>query len=189
MPPLVPRLARFAERSADRPAYPVLVGAVAAADYFVPGAPSNAVLVAAVLPRPARWRALGLAFAVGDAIGATLLATIVVLVGDPVAAWIGGAEAAPLWTRTAGYVEAYGLFALAALAVTPLPARIATAVLALAGTPPLLIGAVVLAGRLVAYPAVAFVAARAPSSLMRVGPLARALCQRLMRPPPPPVRP
>lgn len=172
---LASRLVRFAERSAYRPVYPALVGAVAAVDYLVPGAPTNAVLVAAVLPRPARWRRLGLAFAVGDAVGAVALASAVAFVGDPVVAWIQGGEAAELWGRIAGYVEAYGLWVLAALAVTPLPARIATAVLALAGTSPLVIGLVVLAGRLVSYPAVAYVAARAPGVLIRIPSLARLL--------------
>ena len=173
MPSLSARLVRFAERSADRPGYPALVGAVAAVDYLVPGAPTNAVLVAAVLPRPARWRRLGVAFAVGDAVGAVVLAMAVALVGDPVVAWLQGGEGAALWDRVAGGVDAYGLWVLGALAVTPLPARIATAVLALAGTAPPVIGLVVLAGRLVSYPAVAYVAARAPGWLLRVPFLAR----------------
>lgn len=166
---LVSRLVHLAERSADRPGYPVLVGAVAAVDYLLPGAPTNAVLVTAVLPRPARWRRLGVAFAIGDAAGAIALATAVTLLGEPAVAWIQGSEAAELWNRIAGYVEAYGMLVLGVLAVTPLPARIATAILALTGTAPLMIGLVVLVGRLVSYPAVAYVAARAPSALRRFG--------------------
>ena len=173
MPSFSARLVRFAERSADRPGYPALVGAIAAVDYLVPGAPTNAVLVAAVLPRPARWRRLGIAFAVGDAVGAVALAGAVALVGDPVVVWIQGGEAAALWDRIAGYVDAYGLLVLAGLALTPLPARIATAALALAGTAPPLIGLVVLVGRLVSYPAVAYTAARAPEWFLRFPPLAR----------------
>lgn len=181
---LFQRLVRFAERFADRPGYPVIVGAVATADYLVPGAPSNATLVAAVLPRPARWRRLGVAFAVGDAVGAVILAVAVALVGQPVVAWIQEGEAASLWDRIAEYVAAYGLLVLGALAVTPLPARIATAVLALAGTAPLVIGLVVLAGRLVSYPAVAYVAAQAPARLMKFKPLVRWLRPRPSTEPP-----
>lgn len=172
---LATRLARFAERSAGRPGYPVLVGAIAAVDYLLPGAPTNAVLVSAVLPRPGRWRRLGIAFALGDAAGAFVLATAVSLVGEPVAAWAQASEAAELWARIASYVDAYGLWVLAGLAVTPLPARIATAILAISGVSPLFIGAVVLAGRLVSYPTVAYLASRAPSALLRFKPLARIL--------------
>ena len=169
------RFVRFSERSADRPGYPVLVATIAAADYLIPGAPSNAMLVASVLPRPSRWRRLGVAFAVGDAVGAVALAGAITVVGEPVVAWIQDGEAAALWARIAEYVAAYGLLVLGALAVTPLPARIATAVLALTGTSPLVIGLVVLLGRLVSYPTVAYLAARAPAALLRIGPLARWL--------------
>lgn len=142
-------------------------------DYLIPGAPTNAVLVTAVLPRPARWRRLGVAFALGDAVGACVLAALIGFVGDPAIAWIRDSEGAALWDRIAGYVDAYGLLVLCALALTPLPTRIATAVLALTGTAPLVIGALVLAGRLVAYPAVAYLAARSPGWLLRYGPVAR----------------
>ncbi|MEL6614934.1 MAG: hypothetical protein AAFQ43_04315 [Bacteroidota bacterium] len=172
MPSLTSRLTRFAQRSADRPAYPALIGSIAAVDYLLPGAPTNALLVASVLPRPARWRVLGVSFAIGDAIGAMGLAALIGFAGDPIIAWIQGGEAADLWARIAGFVDVYGLLTLAALSISPLPARIATAVLGMLGTPVLLIGGIVLAGRLVAYPAVAYLAARAPVALRRL-PLAR----------------
>ena len=146
---------------------------IAALDYLVPGAPTNAFLVASVLPRPSQWRRLGVAFAIGDALGALLLASAIAVVGGPVIAWIQGSEAADLWIRIAGYVDAYGLLTLAALAVSPFPARISTAILALAGTPLALIGGTVLLGRLVAYPTLAVLAARVPSLLLRIRPLAR----------------
>lgn len=160
------------ERSAGRPFYPVLVAAVAATDYVIPGSPSNVILVASVLPRPRRWRVLGVAFAVGCAAGAVLLASALAFLGEPAVAWVREGEAGPLWARIEGYVDAWGLLTLAALAVTPLPTRIAVAVLALAGTAPATLGAVVLAGRLVSYPAVAWLAARAPEVLARFRPFA-----------------
>lgn len=166
---LVQRTSRFA----GQPGYPALGGAIAAADYLIPGAPTNAILVASVLPRPARWRRVGIAFALGDAAGAVILATLMSLFGEPIAAWAREGEPGPLWARIESYVSAYGLLTLAALAVTPLPTRIATAALALTGTSPLTIGLVVLAGRLVAYPAMAYLAARAPSALLRFYPVAR----------------
>lgn len=170
---LVSRFLRWTQRFAGHPIYPGIAGVIAALDYLVPGAPTNAFLVASVLPRPSQWRRLGVAFAIGDALGALLLASAIAVVGGPVIAWIQGSEAADLWIRIAGYVDAYGLLTLAALAVSPFPARIATAILALAGTPLALIGGTVLLGRLVAYPTLAVLAARVPSLLLRIRPLAR----------------
>ncbi|RMH50101.1 MAG: hypothetical protein D6685_18410 [Bacteroidetes bacterium] len=125
-----------------------------------------------------------MAFAVGDALGAVILAAAVSLVGEPVVAWIQEGETAALWERIAAYIDALGLLVLGGLAVTPLPARIATAVLALTGTTPLLIGLVVLGGRLFSYPAVAYVAAHAPARLMRFRLLARWLRPRVSSTPP-----
>jgi multidrug transporter EmrE-like cation transporter len=158
MTSLTARVSRALERFAGRPVYPALLAGVAAADYFVPGAPSNAILVAAVQPRPDRWKTLGIAFAAGGAFGALLLATLLERLGPPIVAWVQRSEAADLWARIAGAVDAYGLLVLATLAATALPVRIAVAVLALGGTAPWLLGGIVLLGRLVAYPAVAWMA-------------------------------
>lgn len=155
-------------RSADRPFYPVVAGGVAFADYFVPGSPSNTLLVASVLPNPRRWAVLGLTFAIGCAGGAFALAVLLGSFGDPVVEWIAASEGAGLWRRIEGFVEAYGLLALAGLALSPFPVRIAVAVLALAGFSPLLLGAIVLGGRLPLYALIAWLAARAPGVLARL---------------------
>lgn len=175
MPTRLQRLLAVLQRVASRRFYPGVVAAIATADYFVPGAPTNALLAASVLPRPDRWRILGIAFAIGCAVGAFLLATLLGVFGEPLVVWVRGSEGAALWHRIETFVNAYGLFALAALAVSPFPVRIAVSVLALTGSAPLLLGGIVLAGRLVIYPIVAWLAARAPHRLMRFRPFARVL--------------
>ena len=167
MRPSAARAAEALERFAGRPIYPALLASVAAADYFIPGAPTNALLAAAVQPRPDRWKVLGIAFAVGDALGALLLATLLGRFGGPVVEWVHRSEAAGLWMRIEGAVDAYGLLVLAGLAAAALPARIAVAVLALAGTPPWLLGGIVLLGRVGAYPGVAWIAGCGPRVLAR----------------------
>lgn len=162
------RLLGTLERFASRPWYPGLIAVVAATDYFIPGSPSNSVLVASVLPRPDRWRAIGIAFAVGCALGAFLLAMLMSTFGEPFVAWIRQSEAAGLWLRLEGIVAAYGLLALAVLAISPFPVRIVVALLALAGTAPVLLSAIVLTGRLAIYPTIAWLAARAPQAVMRL---------------------
>lgn len=136
MPTRAVRLMVRLERLSGMRWYPAALGGVSLLDYYAPFLPLNTVLAAAVLPRPERWRSLGLSFAVGAALGAALLAAIIRLVGPEVVSWIGQSRGAPLWMRIEDFVDAYGIIALAALAVSPLPVRIAVVVLALAGTHP-----------------------------------------------------
>jgi hypothetical protein len=128
-----------------------------------------------VLPRPSRWRTLGVAFALGCALGAFLLAALMGTIGEPFAAWVSRSEAAELWERIEAFAEAYGLLALATLAISPFPVRIAVAVLALGGAAPLALGGIVLAGRLAVYPTIAWLAARVPSVRARLRPPGRGL--------------
>jgi len=162
-------------RFADRRSYPVLVGAVAASDYFVPGAPTNALLVAAVLPRPERWRALAVAFAVGCATGALLLSTLVGAFGEPVLTWLETGDVPAPWQPLWSFIDTYGLVALATLAVSPAPVRMAVSLLALTGTSPLILAGIVLSGRLVFYGVLARLTAKAPQLLSRFRPFARVL--------------
>lgn len=156
------RLPGLMLRLADRPYYPGLVALVAASDYFIPGAPSNAIFISSILPRTAQWRTLSVYFAVGCAGGAFLLATLMGLYGEAFVNWVTHSEAAELWARIDALISRFGLFTLAALAVVSAPVRIAVAILALAGYAPLVIAAVVLSGRLVAYPTLAWLVSRFP---------------------------
>jgi hypothetical protein len=101
MSSLLSSIIRWTQRFADHPIYPFIAGLIAALDYLVPGAPTNAFLVASVLPRRSQWGRLGVAFAIGDAIGALVLASAIVIAGGPVVAWIQGGEAADLWGQIA----------------------------------------------------------------------------------------
>lgn len=164
----ISRLQGLITRFADRPFYPGIVALVAASDYFVPGSPSNAIFVSSILPRSAQWRKLSIYFAFGCALGAFLLATLMGLYGEAFVAWVVQTEAAGLWQSIDELISDYGLLVLAALAVSSAPVRIAVAVLALAGYMPLVIAAIVLAGRLVAYPALAWLVSRFPDLLGKI---------------------
>lgn len=150
---------------------------VAVSDYFVPGSPSNALFVSSILPRSAQWKTLSLYFSFGCALGAFLLASFMAYYGDSFVAWVMQSEAAGLWQRIDEVVSRHGFLALAVLAVTAAPVRIAVAVLALAGYMPVVIAAVVLAGRLIAYPTLAWMVSRFPDLAGRI-PLLGALLRR-----------
>lgn len=168
-------------RLAHRPWYPGLLALVAASDYFVPGAPTNAIFIGSVLPRTDRWRSLSLFFALGCAFGTFLLATLMALTGDAFTAWVAQSEAADVWQRIDHLIARYGLFTLAALALISAPVRIAVAILAMTGYAPWVLAAIVLAGRLVAYPTLAWLVARGPKWIGQT----RLLKRLLNRNPPP----
>lgn len=177
------RLRNLTVRFADRPYYPGIVALVAASDYFVPGSPSNAIFIGSILPRTSQWRRLSLFFAVGCAAGAFLLATLIGSHGEAFVGWVTQSEAADPWQRLEALIAVYGLVALAALAATSAPVRIAVAILALSGHTPLAIGAIVLAGRLVAYPTLAWLVASSPALISKI-PLRQAYLYRPRQPRP-----
>lgn len=162
------RLQRHIAGFADRPFYPSLVAMVGAADYFVPGAPTNAIFISSILPKTAQWLKLSIYFSVGCAFGAFLLGTLMGFYGDAFADWVVQSEAAGLWQRIEALISRYGLLVLSVLSLIAAPVRIAIAILALAGYMPLVLAAIVLAGRLVAYPALAWLVSRAPAMVGRI---------------------
>lgn len=179
MPSIASRLKSRLLRFADRPGYPVIVSLVGAADYFVPGAPTNALFIASLAPRPGQWLRLSVHFALGCATGAFALATLLGWYESAFTAWVMRTEAAALWARFDALVDEYGLGLLAALAMTSAPVRLVVAILALSGYWPLLIALIVLAGRLLAYPALAWLVVTAPRLARRLPLLGPWLHRRL----------
>lgn len=155
-------------RFANRPFYPGIVALIGAADYFVPGAPSNAIFISSILPKTAQWLKLSIYFSLGCASGAFLLATLMGLYGDAFVTWVVHSEAGNLWLRIDELIDRFGLLVLALLAISSAPVRIAVAILALSGYMPALIAVIVLAGRLVAYPALAWLVSRAPLLVVKI---------------------
>ncbi|HET8903568.1 MAG TPA: hypothetical protein VFN16_06195 [Saccharospirillum sp.] len=168
MPNVFTRLKNRIIGLADRPYYPGIVALVAASDYFIPGSPTNAIFISSILPRPAQWLKLSLYFSFGCASGAFVLATLMGIYGEAFVAWVVQSEAGDLWQRFDEMIARYGVLVLAALAVSSAPVRTVVAILALAGTLPIVIAGIVLAGRLVAYPGLAWLVSRCPGFVVRI---------------------
>ncbi|WP_275287350.1 hypothetical protein [Halomonas elongata] len=167
MPKIASQVKSRCLRFADRPYYPAIVSAVGAVDYFLPGAPTNAIFVASLVPRPRQWRRLSVLFALGCAAGAFGLAALIGWYESTFTAWVLRTEAAELWARFDVLVTRYGLGVLAILAVTPAPVRLVVAILAASGYGALSIAMIVLAGRLVAYPGLAWLMVTTPRLVVR----------------------
>ncbi len=132
--------------------YPGLVALLAVISASSGLYPFGPVLVAAVVFAPERWRSTYLAACLGSAGGAALLAqTVQYLGGDLVAQYFPGLDHSAEWMAAERWVTTHGPVALAGIAALPLPQIPPLLILALAGTPPTLIGLAIFAGKLCKY--------------------------------------
>lgn len=146
-----------------------LAGTVSAA-YAV-----TAVVVPATLLAPRRWLRICVVTALGSALGATLLVIAFHDLG-----WQQIYERFPelsthaTWGQVIGWVSSYGAFALFVIAVSPLPQTPALIFFAIARHDYAVVFAAILAGKLLKYGVVAWVAARSPEQVRNgVGALIR----------------
>lgn len=133
-------------------AFPALVALLAVISAGTGLYPYGPVLAAAVVFAPERWRSTYLAACLGAATGATLLTLTVQSLGAHlIAQYFPGLELSPQWMLTQQWVEAYGSIALAVIAALPVPEIPPLLILALAKTPPPLIGLAIFCGKLFKY--------------------------------------
>lgn len=169
-PPLsrTQRIVLLLDRSADKPWFMPAVGAFPLMDYALPFLPNQILMISLSFLKPDRWRMIGIAFVAASALGAFLAALFVQAVDM---AWLNdalGGVGESGTARTVGrMVSDYGVFALVALALLPVPPRAAVLVCAMAGIAPWLIGASVAAGRVFPVFITTYLASRAPEYLMR----------------------
>jgi len=104
----------------DRKWYPFAVSALTAADIFVGIIPSDALLVSAVLGRPKNWMKIGLIFALGNFLGAALLAGIVYWDADLLREFFPQFFQSNAWLTVADFMAKYGGFALVVAIMGPL---------------------------------------------------------------------
>jgi membrane protein YqaA with SNARE-associated domain len=157
------RLLRAVLRAADRPGYPLIVGAAAFGATLSMAVPFATVLVAAVLAAPRRWRAIALWSSLG-----TGLAGLVLYLAFHHLGWALFAERHPeiaasrAWLQASAWLSQWGLLALLAIAALPLPQTPAVAFAALARlSVPGVLAALVL-GKLVKYAVYAWATSRFP---------------------------
>lgn len=125
--------------------------------------PITSVVVPAVLMAPRRWGVVSLFAALGSSCGALGMMLIAHYLGwSQLYAWFPAMATDPSWLRVMGWTHEYGLLALFAVALLPLPQT--PALLALATVPLAYPGAfaAILAGKVLKYLGFAWVASRFP---------------------------
>lgn len=163
-------LIRTLTRRADRPAFPVIVAAVAVAATLSMTVPFAPLLIVAVLMAPNRWKSIAVCSSLGSALGAGLLYFTFHHLG-----WARLFAAYPDVVRSSAWSDAtlwltnYGVAALLLIAALPLPL---TPALMIVGISRLPVGEVLVAlwlGKLVKYTAYAWLASAFPEYVIRRG--------------------
>ena len=164
------------QRHSARPWLVPLTATSTAADAILPVLPTQTLLVTLALLHPQRWLRTGLWFAWGSVLVGDLMALAVGQLGTEVVARAlaaVGVEAAThpdAETGVLAWVREYGPWALAVLALGPWPVRSAVALCALSGVSWLAIAGALAAGRVMAFPGLAWLVTRRPAWLIRVMP-------------------
>lgn len=129
--PITRFIARF-EQLCDHLMFLPSLALLAALDLFVLVIPTDGLVISATLLRPRRWLSMALVTALGSALGALLLATLIRWRADEIIAlFFERALQSPSWIRTETFIEQHGPWALGIIALSPLPQQPAVILTAL----------------------------------------------------------
>ncbi len=154
---------------ASKPWYAPLVSISATLDYFILASPAQSLFITTVLLNPARRVYAALCFSLAAAFGAMLLAASVQFVdasmASVVAEFNNGAPSA-YWQKMQIWMDKWGPLTLLVLSVIPVPLRTSVILAALAGIPFLIVGCMVLLGRLLSLIIIGQIVYQTPQFLL-----------------------
>ena len=158
------RLRRILEFSAGHRYYPLVVALIAFVATLTFSFPFVVVLIPAVLIAPRRWLLLGVVSGVGSGVAGALLVELFSYFGrEVVVARFPELVAHESWQLAAGWLDEYGLLALALVAGSPMPQTPVIFFYALADPSPFGALAAVGVGKTVKYVVLAWLSARYPA--------------------------
>jgi membrane protein YqaA with SNARE-associated domain len=158
------------QRYAHKPWYALVLCVFAASDAFLVIIPTDGLLVSSIFLAPKRWLEKCIAVAVGSTIGSALLFLCVQSMGISFLERISpGVTATRSWTLTHQWMDVYGLWAVFAVALSPIFQHPAVAISALMETPLDRVVVAVLVGRLIKYLVISWAASHSPKILFRFG--------------------
>ncbi len=156
------------QRFADRSWFPPLVGVLVFLDYFLFIVPNDGIFISSVLLAPRRWLQQAICISVGCALGGLILAILVQRYGlSTLLTYYPELTLSSGWQWTQSFFEKHGLWVVFVSAALPLVQQPPVILAALAGTSWPIIAGVILAGRLLKYLSLGWVAAHAPHYLSK----------------------
>jgi membrane protein YqaA with SNARE-associated domain len=154
---------------ANRPWYAPMVGFFAGADQFIIVVPIEWLIIPGVLVRPKRWLGTALWVSTGCALGALALASVTDIYGQPfIEHAMPSLSHSPHWNQYLGYLQHGSAWALALIALSPLPQQPAVALAGLTHMPLLHVFVAVWFGRSLKYGFVAWASSHAPRLLGKI---------------------
>jgi len=161
------RAARFAVLQGARPRALGVLGGLSVGDFFLPALPTQTSVLALGLMQPHRMHWIVGVFSLATALGAALLALVLLNLGAHAHQW-GLQQFGPEWTHTLQRVQEWGLWLVCVASISSSPARLTVAATLLSGVAAAYVVAVVLLGRAIYLTLFLLLVTRAPHWLERV---------------------
>lgn len=160
------RVLRLIDSQAQKPSFLPLISVFPLVGYLVPLLPTQLLLVSLSLLHQARWLSIALSFLLATSIGALITSLLIQKVGGGFGETLVSKNSS--LRQISAFISAYGLWAIAILALLPWPPRSAVLVCAAVGLNPVAIALTVLVGRTAPTLLIAWLSAHAPNILRRV---------------------
>jgi membrane protein YqaA with SNARE-associated domain len=154
---------------ADRPAYPFIVGGIAALDYILFIVPIAPLTVASVAIAPKRWWKIALMLTIGSFLGAMVFEILISQYGtaflDAVSPHM---REGAFWMKMEGWVAHYGIWALLFVAFAPTVDQPIIAIAAITKMPLLEVAMALLVGKVLKFSLLSWLGAYAPNVLKKL---------------------
>jgi len=158
------RAARFAVLQGARPRALGVLGGLSVGDFFLPALPTQTSVLALGLMQPHRIYWIVGVFSLATALGAALLALVLLNLGAHAHQW-GLQQFGPDWTHTLQRVQEWGLWLVCLASISSSPARLTVAATLLSGVAAAYVVGVVLVGRSIYLTLFLLLITRAPIGL------------------------
>lgn len=137
-------------------------------DHYVIFIPTIGLMVSSVFLTPKRWLSIGLWTATGSWLGAWLLGVIAQYLGfSVIESYFPDLLHTPFWNWTHQFFSEHGAWVVFFAGLTPVPQQPPVIIAAIAGTPLVKIGIVLLVAKIMKFGFLSYLASHAPQKLNR----------------------
>jgi membrane protein YqaA with SNARE-associated domain len=153
-------------------------------DHYVIFIPTVGLMVSSVFLTPKRWLSIALWTACGSCLGAWLLGVLAQQLGlSVIESYLPKLLHTPMWDWAHGFFSSYGAWVVFVAGLAPFPQQPAVVIAAIAGTPLVKIGVVLLIANTLKFGFLGYLASHAPQKLNRIGEVRDELDKLHIEPP------